>query len=551
MRRGLALAAALAALVAPASASAARYAVGVAPGTTLDGLADRIEQQGDSEVTSGDTALRALFVEGPPARTLARLPGVTYVERVDVAKRRLAFVPNDPLFPRQWYLSQINAFETWAQQPSLPGSPLVAVLDSGIDGGHPEFRGRVADARSFIGGSPFEDKRGHGTFVAGLIAAATGNNVGISGIAFPGQLLVAKVARSDGTIPLDAEARAIRWAVDNGADVINLSLAGIRDPFRANRDTYSRLEASAVAYARKRGALVVAAVGNSDQAPHSPWNYAGYPAALPHVLGVSAVGRDGGVPSFSNRDMIYNDLAAPGEEIYSTIPRGIANAKPNCANVGYSECGPPEYRRAEGTSFSAPQVAAAAALVMATRPGLKPNQVSTVLERSAQDINPGAGCRSCGPGRDRYTGWGRLSITDAMQYLAEGSLPKQDRYESNDDAGKAAWPLKWRRGTLTATLDYWDDPSDLYRVKLTKGARFTVVLKGPAGDDVNLALWKPQTKTVQGLLVNTRNLAAKSTSPGNRERINRFRVKRTGRYYVEVRISRPGSGAYALSIRKR
>ena len=87
------------------------------------------------------------------------------------------------------------------------------------------------------------------------------------------------------TIPVEAEAKAIRWAVDNGARVINMSLGGVRDPLDPDRDTYSRLEADAVAYAVSQGAVVVAAVGNSDQAPESPWKYASYPAALPHVLG--------------------------------------------------------------------------------------------------------------------------------------------------------------------------------------------------------------------------------------------------------------------------
>jgi subtilisin family serine protease len=551
MKRVLLAAAVLAALAAPASATAARYAVGVAAGTSLNNLAGTIEQRDGAEVTSGDVALRALFVDAPNRQAFVGLPGVAYVERVDGAKRRLAFVPNDPLYTRQWYLTQINAFEYWAQEPALPGGPLVAVLDSGIDGDHPEFKGRIANAKSFIGGSAYYDKRGHGTFVAGLMAAATGNDVGISGIAFPAQLLVAKVARSDGTITLDAEARAIRWAVDNGADVINLSLAGVRDPFQLNRDTYSPLEASAVSYARRHGTLVVAAVGNSDQAPRSPWNYAGYPAALPHVLGVSAIGRDGAVPTFSNRDMIYNDVSAPGEDIYSTVPRGLSGSKANCPNPGYSECGPPEYRRAEGTSFSAPQVAAAAALLMAVRPGLRPDQVSWLLERTAQDAVPASGCKACSIGRDRYTGWGRLTVSDAVQAVLDGEVPRPDQYESNDDAGRAAWPIKFRRGTLTATLDYWDDSSDLYRIRLKRGMRLTVTVKGPSGADVNLALWKPGTRTVQGLLAKTRNLAAKSASPGNRERINKYRVRHGGQYYVEVRISRPGFGGYALSISKR
>jgi stage II sporulation protein D len=532
----------------------ARFAVGVADGTPLEELASRIESETDASVSSGDVALRALFVaaDADSAGDLAGMPGVDYVERVDAASRRLAFTPNDPLAAKQWYLNQIRAFEFWPQFPSLPGGVLVAVLDSGIDGGHPEFRNRVAAARSFIGGSAMEDRRGHGTFVAGVIAAAANNATGIAGIAFPAELLVGKIARADryGTVPLEAEARAVRWAVDNGARVINLSVAGIRDPFRTGRDTYSRLEASAMAYARRHGVVVVAAVGNSDQTPRSPWNYAGYPAALPHVLGVSALARDGSPSLFSNRDVIYNDVAAPGEDIFSTLPRSLAPSR--CVNVGYSDCGPFEYRRAEGTSFAAPQVAAAAALIAAVKPGLAENQITHVLERSAQDIAGATGCRACGPSRDRFTGWGRLDIAAALEQALDGPLPRPDRYEANDDAGPSAWPLRWRRATLTATLDYWDDPTDVYRLRLRRGRRLSAVLRGPAGTDVNLVLWKPGTRTIQGVSRgHARQVATSSAGPGSRERIHRYRVRRGGSYYLEVRLSKPGAGPYSLSFAKR
>jgi len=550
VRRAL-LAAVAVALIAPSAAEADRYAVGVASGASLTELAGEINADPASTVTSGDPALRALFVDGASAQELRRFPGVSYVERLDAprAARRLAFVPNDPLYNRQWYLAQIQAFDAWPDLPSLAG-PTVAVLDSGIDGGHPEFKGRIVAARSFIGGSAYEDRRGHGTFVAGEIAAATGNGVGISGIAFPAQLLIAKIARSDGSIPLEAEARALRWAADRGAKVINLSLAGVRDPFKLQEDTYSPLEASAVAYARRHGALVVAAVGNSDQAPHSPWNFAGYPAALPHVLGVSAISRDGSVPEFSNRDMIYNDVTAPGDDIYSTLPRGMQGTKASCGNVGYSDCGPSEFRHAAGTSFAAPLVTGAAALLFAVKPSLTPDQVEYVLERSAQDMGPASGCHACSGGRDRLTGWGRLSVDTAVGRVLAGVMPRPDHYESNDNAAGAAWPLKWRRGTLTATLDFWDDQSDVYRIKLRRGQRFRAMLRGPARSSVGLLLWKPGTRTVLGPVGKGRRLAARSTSPGSRQQISAYRVRKAGQYYLEVRITAPGSGAYSLSISK-
>ena len=141
----------------------------------------------------------------------------------------------------------------------------VAIVDSGVDCSLPDFQGRIADERSFVGGDPCADTEGHGTFVAGIIAANL-DTQGIVGIAYTSQLLVAKVVRADGTIPLDAEAAAIRWAADSGARVINLSLGGVRDPVHLEPRHVLAAEASAVAYAYAKGALLVAAVGNGDEA---------------------------------------------------------------------------------------------------------------------------------------------------------------------------------------------------------------------------------------------------------------------------------------------
>ena len=90
--------------------------------------------------------------------------------------------------------------------------------------------------------------------------------------------------------------------------------------------------------------------------PPTPWPFASYPAALPHVLGVSALARDGSVPLFSNRDKIYNDIAAPGAGIVSTMPLEMTAPFKECLDQGFSTCGPEEWRKGEGTSFAAPQV---------------------------------------------------------------------------------------------------------------------------------------------------------------------------------------------------
>jgi subtilisin family serine protease len=204
---------------------------------------------------------------------MRRLLPLLTVAALVLAAPAAAFVPTDPLAPKQWYLADDHAFDAWATPPTNLVPVKVAIIDSGIDATLPDFAGRIADSRSFVGGSPLVDTEGHGTFVAGEIAANL-DTQGIVGIAYTSQLLIAKVVKPDGTIPLDAEAAAIRWAADQGAKVINLSLGGVRDPVHPNRDTYSPLEASAVAYANSQGALLVAAVGNADEAFSEPWPYA-------------------------------------------------------------------------------------------------------------------------------------------------------------------------------------------------------------------------------------------------------------------------------------
>lgn len=547
MRRLAVVAAAAAALAAAPPASAARFAVGVAEHAGVDAVASALADATGRAPERHLAPLDVLVVEARSAARLRAVPGVAYVERLD-HDRRLAFTPDDPLAARQWHLPYVRAFDFWPDFPALPGVR-VAVVDSGVDGTHPDLQGKIVAHRSFVGGSALTDQQGHGTFVAGLIAAQTNNAQGVAGIAFPAQLVIAKVVRGSRIVSLEAEASAIRWAVDEGARVINLSLGGLRDPREPDRDTYSALEAAAVRYAYTHGAVVVAAVGNGDQAPVTPWPWASYPAALPHVLGVSALGRDGSVPQFSNRDPIYNDLAAPGQELVSTFPRSLTNDRPACDEQGYSPCGPEEYRHAEGTSFAAPQVAAAAALLLSVQPALQPDQVANLLERSTVDANATTGCRRCPFQRDPYTGWGRLDVAKAVGGL-DGPLPPADRFESNDDAGPLATPLRQPRADFAATLDFWDDPVDVYKTYLRRGTRLFVTLDGPRGSDTNLVLWKPGTRQVEGLsLALQRRQAAQSAHPGAKERIG-YRARVPGWYYVQVKIGTPGGGSYRLAFAK-
>jgi Subtilase family len=543
--RRLLVIAALAALALPAEAGAARFGLGVAPGHSAQRVADRVEAFTGRPVTV--IGPFAVAVDAPTARGLARVRGVSYVERLSGKERRLAFTPNDPLAPRQWYLERVRAFAAWPRVPVF-ASVKVAIIDSGIDATHPELREAIGSGQSFVRSSWRTDSHGHGTFVAGQIAASVNNAQGIAGLAFQAELMIAKVVRADGTISPEAEARAIRWAVDNNARVINLSFGGTRYG-DSGRDAYSAVEAAAVEYAVKNDVLVVAAVGNGDAAPREPWEFANYPAALPHVLGVSAIARDGSVPDFSNRDAIYNDIAAPGEGIFSTLPRSLTAARVSCVFVGYSDCGPVEFRRGDGTSFAAPLVSAAASLVLGDRPYLKPNQVAWILERSARDATPANGCARCWPKRDDHTGWGVLDVAGAMETVSAPITYPPDQREPNDEAGNRAHTVWGRRQEINATLDFWNDQMDVYRVRVRRGQRLLALLEGlPRGAETSLALWRPGTRRVDELS-NARRLAARDDI-GVTKQINYRARRRGGWYYLQVKLSTPLASRYTLRFVK-
>jgi serine protease len=451
--------------------------------------------------------------------------------------------PNDPFLSRQWYLTRDHALETY-NAAHLLFTVRVAVIDSGVDAGHPELKNRIAAAKSFVGGSPTTDTLGHGTFVAGEIAAIPDNGVGIAGLAPSVKLLVAKVVRDDGTIPPQAEARAIRWSVRNGARVINLSLGSTRDPGDSSVDGYSQVEENAIEFAVRRGVLVVAAAGNGNDAPLKPWPYASYPAAYPHVLGVAAYGRSGNVPAFSNRDDQYVDIAAPGIDIFSLFPRNLTQRFSACSEQGYSSCGTKDFRHADGTSFASPQVAAAAAILLGTMPALRPDQVSTILKLSASDATPANGCTDCQPGPDALSGFGRLDVGAALDALT-GPAPAPDRLEPNDDAGSESAIVAAPRA-FTATLDSWDDPNDVYRVYLERGQRLAVVVHSSSKLDPSLVAWKPG---LTSLSTATSDLRVRRSihPPGAPEHV-RFRAGRSGWYYVQVKLAAPGLGPYRIKF---
>ncbi|MBC7460082.1 MAG: S8 family serine peptidase [Thermoleophilia bacterium] len=264
----------------------------------------------------------------------------------------------------QWAIDQpsdvdIDGNEAWAK--TTGSGTIVAVIDTGVDANHPDLKGRVLPGKDFSGsdtGATY-DAVGHGTAVASIIA---GGGVGMAGVAPDARIMPLKVYNdSEVGFDMGGYLQAIRYAVDNGAKVINISLGcgGVVA-------CYSQPELDALAYAASKGVVVVAAAGNGDasgrgmnnDSPSTP----DYPSDydLPNIISVTASTRLGNWSTWSNYGPINVDIAAPGEGILVATPGG-------------------GYKTADGTSFSAPYVTGAAALVSAAVPGADATDIRAKL----------------------------------------------------------------------------------------------------------------------------------------------------------------------------
>lgn len=213
------------------------------------------------------------------------------------------FTMNDPYLDKQWAMKQIEAESLWQITTGKPQT-LVAVLDTGIDQNHEDLKDKVIAEANFTGGLTADDIHGHGTHVAGVIAANADNSVGIAGLASSSRLMNVKVADDNGRCEASSVAEGIIWAANNGASVVNLSIE-ISEPATELED--------AVNYAWNQGALIVAAAGNSGS--QSPV----YPGYYENCIAVAATEQDGTLAPLSNYGS-WVDVAAPGFNIYSTLP---------------------------------------------------------------------------------------------------------------------------------------------------------------------------------------------------------------------------------------
>lgn len=274
-----------------------------------------------------------------------------------------AAVPNDPLVPQQAHLNTVHAFQAWDVRRGE--GAVVAVLDTGVDLDHPDLQGRLVPGTDLVQpGTEPDDPQGHGTIVAGIIAANADNGRGVAGAAPQAMIMPIRVLDAQGRGTSDVVAEGIRYAIDQGVQVINLSLAEVRSDdgvLRLSLVSDRRVQ-QAIVDAAAAGILVVAAAGN-DGDTATP-----YTDDAPVLVVGATTGTEDTVWPESNRD--ERTLFAPGVDILSTWSQG-------------------RYAKADGTSFATPIVSAGAAMLMGA--GLTWDEARQRLTDTAVDIGVGLG----------------------------------------------------------------------------------------------------------------------------------------------------------------
>ena len=283
--------------------------------------------------------------------------------------------PNDSYYNSQWHLPKIGSAAAWTRTTGS-ASVVIAVVDSGVYSAHPDLASKVVAGWNFVkNNADTSDVTGHGTEVAGVVAAATNNGIGVAGVSWASVVMPLVTVDATSFSAYSNIAAAIQYAVDHNVRVINVSIGGT-----ASSNTLQ----AAVNYAWNRGALVFAAAMNS--AVTTP----NYPGACDHAVAVSATDENDHLAVFSNYGP-WLTLSAPGADILTTM---------NGGGYGY----------VNGTSFASPIAAGVAALVLAANPALSNQQVLDILKQSAD--HPGE------PGFDSNFGWGRVNAGKAIQLAA-------------------------------------------------------------------------------------------------------------------------------------
>jgi subtilisin family serine protease len=427
------------------------------------------------------------------AAGVARVPGIAAVEtpepRFSAAEPALTAMYSAGV-PYQWQYTATRAGAVPDAVLRAAAGVKIAVIDTGADLTAPDLATKNPETHNvFTGGTDVRDFHGHGTFVASIAGGSVSNDEGIAGFGGDAQLLLIQSGRADGSFTDVDEAEAIVYAVNHGAKVINLSIGGTET---------SSVERTALEYASGHGVLVVAAAGNEFE----EGNPVEYPAALLQPVGsrgrggiglsVGATTKSARRASFSNTGS-WLSLAAPGENVFGAVSSySKARDWPRYPLPGSARG---LYGYASGTSFAAPQVAGAAALVWAANPTLTRDQVAWILKRTAS-----------GDGRwTKGLGYGILDVGRAVASAQKGGeiVPPARAFSS----------LRVLRRNVRRTR---------IRVRAKLSSRLAAI--SPAGRRVSLQVRRK----------------------GKWHRVARARTKAGGRVVLKVRL-RPGR--YVLRVK--
>ena len=469
----------------------------------------------------------------PPGRDLERLalelrmnPAIERVE--PNFELRAQFTPDDPRFPEQWPLhnigqtggaadADIDAIEAW--DVANGGETLVAVIDTGVDATHPELAGNMWVNPGEIPGNGIDDDgngyvddvhgydfanydadpsddHGHGTHVAGTIAAAGNNAAGITGMAWRAKIMSVKFLGADGRGWISDAVNAVLYATDMGARVLNNSWGG---------GGYSQALRDAIAAADEAGSLFVAAAGNQTSDNDA---YPFYPAAydVPNVVAVAASDKFDSPAWFTNVGNRSVLLAAPGQDVLSSVP---AAGNECCTD-------PSGYRLLSGTSMAAPHVSGAAALLLAQDPSRSAANLVPLLEQTVDPRAAGVRTRS----------GGRLNVNSALRcdtgvlglfvrtpdhgYVAFVGEPFQIRAQVH----ACGYPVTG--ASVTVAFMNGDAPVTLY----DDGAHGD----GAADDGIYAGTWVPENMASQVTLQVTASDTARGTATLHRSGLVRKRI---------------------------
>ncbi|MDF1513822.1 MAG: S8 family serine peptidase, partial [Anaerolineae bacterium] len=380
------------------------------PGTVLVRFAQSVDRQKAEHILQGIKAQKTGTIfgsdvdilrvaEGQEKEIIAYLsaqPDVIFAEPDYLYS--VAAAPDDPFFGAQWAHTNLHSVQAWDITTGST-SIKIAIVDTGIDAGHPDLATKILPGHSFLNqgieDSNPVDLHGHGTHVSGIAAAMTNNLAGVAGTSWGAKIIPIRSLGTDGKGWTTDIAAGINWARLNGADIINLSLGG---------DAQSSAMATAVQQAYDAGILVVAAMGN--YATDTPF----YPAAYPHVLAVAGTKKDNTRATYSNFGS-HADISAPGGYLnYLHDGDGILSTMPTYnVTLTTDELYSKYYDTLHGTSQAAPFISGLAALIWSMDPTLSPDAVTDIITSTAVDLGSA--------GWDPYYGHGLADAKAALDVV--------------------------------------------------------------------------------------------------------------------------------------